>query len=375
MRGIMYRIITVAVIAFCAFPSAVINAEAWVGAGYSYGVVTGIVFIVYATPFLTIKTALSYSDGYKVAAIWWGLLSIFFICVNMIVALQGISSVRELVNDRNAELMRSAARRTKASEYQDERISYLRKTIGNASSHEFQAMVDRITSDTIYSRSAHCTSVTMADSQKLCQELAAVNSKLLIAKEVELLEKQRASRVWNASTSTEITPTVRDAQIENISALIAPILGITPNHRFLMAALSAAIALAFELLADIVPIAVIHIFKSDGVKDSPLTTNESPVGDARSGERHPVNDPVNVSIIKPVIPCQMAETNPVTHERSDDIVVRFPIHTVSTISAMRDRGMTWKQITTKLGVSESTARRRLKDEQRQGLHHHLHASG
>jgi predicted ArsR family transcriptional regulator len=329
--------------------------------GAGYDIVTAVILFAFIAPTFTLYAFSLYEAKRTISAIIWGILAASFTLMNTTIALGGISTIREMANDRNANLIRADKQRTNAYKTQDKRIKAIRAAIGAKTSYEFIGQIQVLKSDRIYARSHQCTDVTLPDSQQLCQKIAKANSHLLMAQEVEKLEERRARDAWSTSTNIESVPQVQDAQIANISALVVSLFNIVPEHRLLIALLSGVTAIMLELAADLGPVAVWGLFKlRGGVNDRPV----KPVmtdGGVIELSRWKVDR----------VPCQTAETGhqkPVTPvnvtKRGDERtnVIPFTMSEGRTIAMMRKEGVTWKKITKELGISESTARRRMQSE-------------
>jgi hypothetical protein len=331
----------------CILPSAWVNARAQISMGAGYDIVATVVLFAIMAPAFTLYAARLYENGKRIPSIAWGALAAVFIVMNALIALGGISTIRDMASDRNAGAMRATALRNEAMKAMNDRLKVLRAAIGNSTSQQLEADLSALTNSPLYTRSLRCENATVAESQALCQSIARVTANMKMAREAEGIERRKQSQAWQTSTVT-ITPHTKDSQIANIQALSALVLSIPPDHRLLSAILSVVMAVMLELSADLGPVVVWGLIK--------LT------GHDRVRDRFDRSDR---GAVKPVMtPCQTAKTgrgSPVIDKHRMNVVPFTPV-TRETVSQMRLSGMSWKVIADRLAVSESTARRRMKLE-------------
>jgi hypothetical protein len=211
----------------CVIPSAWVNAEAqWrLGAGWSW-IVAVIGFAVLASVFTTASIR-SFQRWNVVAGTLWGTIAAIFITMNAIIALSGVSGIREAASDRRAFLQQQDASRKDL----EKRLVELRALAKDASTPD----------------------MIRAEMRRLKgKRWDQANERLATARSIAELQSQLDG--WSATT--EPVPASTDPGIDNLIVLVVALFNVKLNERFMGALLSAAWALLLELGADLGPAAI-----------------------------------------------------------------------------------------------------------------------
>lgn len=249
----------------CVVPSAWVNVEAQIAINAGWSIIAAVVGFALLAPIFTMASARCFQRRERVAGTAWGAVAAVFMVMNMLIAISGISGVRDAAADIRTEQIRKEGERA-AIRLQ---IAELQSEIGTTSVGVIEA--------------------EMALLKGVKWERA--NVRLEKAKKLERLEAQRAG--WGAVVEV---PSSVDPGSANIIALVVAIFGIQVDERLLRAILSGSFALLLEIGADLGPIAIAVL-----------------VRDPRPVQVHkPANEPAkpaNLSTFKPANPPKLLTSN------------------------------------------------------------------